>query len=183
MTEASIERIRRRLKAKVAKRKQPKATPPRYDDVYFKGLAIADLNSSSAKCGVSNGVVSAAPVFTMKLPEHTTGYSGHVVTVRWRGYGRQHLLSLAEVLKNELLDHASEIHLQCSRPGELLSYVVVHVPRSRCAKDVAGELVEILSPVFSDIDCKRVVVDTLLPSKTTLLDHSSAQSTTELAGD
>lgn len=50
MTEALKERIRRRLKAKVAKRKQlPKATPPRYDDVYFKGLAIAAALRGFAK--------------------------------------------------------------------------------------------------------------------------------------
>lgn len=102
----------------------------------------------------------------MKIADHNTHYSGHVVTLRWRyGLDDSAESSVSSFLGHGLFKHVAKLHIEASRPGDLACYVEAHVPKGVDPGEVSSKLVQLLDCAFSRYDSIRVEISRLVPSK------------------
>jgi hypothetical protein len=100
----------------------------------------------------------------MKIAEHNTHYSGHVVTLRWR-HGGFDVDAITSFFTHDFSRHATKFHIEASRPGNLACYVEAHVPKGVNPSEFTSKLVQLLDGAFSRYDSRRVEISKLVPSK------------------
>jgi len=97
----------------------------------------------------------------MKMVDHNTGCSGHVVTIRWRHGSFQY----SDLLEHDIWKHITKLHIEASRPNVLASYVEVHVPKGVQPSEMSSKLRQLLDDAVSRYDAVRSEISELLPSK------------------